>query len=64
MLKNSESGVYIKLFKLSQKPQKLDKYGRIYIPKLIRDIFRDYQFRILVLDGKIVLDPIRMERGN
>ena len=41
--------------------QKFDRNGRIYIPKKIRDQFKDQVFFISVVDGKIVLDPIKIE---
>ncbi len=38
-----------------------DKWGRIYFPKLIRDLFAGYYFDILFEGGKIILDPIKIE---
>ncbi|WP_290726039.1 hypothetical protein [Archaeoglobus sp.] len=35
--------------------------GAIYFPKLIREIFKGYHFAIEVSEGKIVLDPVRVE---
>jgi bifunctional DNA-binding transcriptional regulator/antitoxin component of YhaV-PrlF toxin-antitoxin module len=44
-----------------KKLQKFDKLGKIYIPKHIRDQFHDCRFYIDVVDGKIVLDPVKIE---
>jgi len=52
-----------KLSNSGQKLVKIDKYGRIYIPKVIRDFFQGYRFFVLVSDGKIILDPIKLEDG-
>jgi bifunctional DNA-binding transcriptional regulator/antitoxin component of YhaV-PrlF toxin-antitoxin module len=46
------------------KLQKFDKLGKIYIPKHIRDQFRDCRFYVDVVDGKIVLDPVKIEYVN
>jgi len=45
----------------SQRLQKPDKYGRIYLPAFVRKIFRGYLFFVVVENGKIVLDPIKEE---
>lgn len=42
---------------------KIDPYGKIYIPSFIRRLFRGYRFFILIEDGKIVLDPVKVEDG-
>ena len=47
-----------------KKLQKFDKLGKIYIPKHIRDQFHDCRFYIDVVDGKIVLDPVKIEYVN
>jgi len=47
-----------------KKLQAFDSLGRIYIPKHIRDQFRDCRFYIDVVDGKIVLDPVKIEYVN
>jgi len=44
-----------------RKLQKFDKLGKIYIPKHIRDQFRDCRFYVAVVNGKIVLDPVKIE---
>jgi bifunctional DNA-binding transcriptional regulator/antitoxin component of YhaV-PrlF toxin-antitoxin module len=44
-----------------KKLQAFDSLGRIYIPKHIRDQFRDCRFYIDVINGKIVLDPVKIE---
>jgi len=44
-----------------KKLQAFDSLGRIYIPKHIRDQFRDCRFYVTVVDGKIVLDPVKIE---
>lgn len=44
-----------------KKLQAFDSLGRIYIPKHIRDQFHDCRFYIEVIDGKIVLDPVKIE---
>jgi len=44
-----------------KKLQKFDKLGKIYIPKHIRDQFHDCRFYVAVVDGKIVLDPVKIE---
>jgi len=41
--------------------QIFDRAGKIYIPKDIRDQFRGYVFYITINNGKIVLDPIKIE---
>lgn len=41
--------------------QGFDSRGRIYIPKFVRSLFRGYRFVILVENGKIVLDPIKID---
>jgi bifunctional DNA-binding transcriptional regulator/antitoxin component of YhaV-PrlF toxin-antitoxin module len=51
----------LKELKELKKLQKFDKLGKIYIPKHIRDQFRDCRFYIDVIDGKIVLDPVKIE---
>ena len=35
--------------------------GAIYFPKLIREIFKGYYFTIEVSEGKIVLDPVKVD---
>lgn len=47
-----------------KKLQAFDSLGRIYIPKHIRDQFHDCRFYIEVINGKIVLDPVRIEYVN
>jgi bifunctional DNA-binding transcriptional regulator/antitoxin component of YhaV-PrlF toxin-antitoxin module len=44
-----------------KKLQAFDSLGRIYIPKHIRDQFHDCRFYIEVVDGKIILDPVKIE---
>jgi len=39
----------------------LDSGGRITIPKEIREQFKGYGFTIDIIDGKIVLDPVKLE---
>lgn len=46
---------------LGQNLKKIDSHGKIYIPKLIRDIFRGYRFWVYVEGGKIILDPIKLD---
>jgi hypothetical protein len=50
-----------KAMKVLKKLQTFDKIGKIYIPKQIRDKFPDCQFYIEIVDGKIVLDPVKIE---
>uniref|UniRef100_A0A7V3ZWS3 SpoVT-AbrB domain-containing protein n=1 Tax=candidate division WOR-3 bacterium TaxID=2052148 RepID=A0A7V3ZWS3_UNCW3 len=40
--------------------QTFDRTGRIYIPKEVRDQFPDCVFYITVSEGKIVLNPIKI----
>jgi len=47
--------------KKKAKLQTFDKMGRIYIPKEIREQFKGCYFWIEVVDGKIVLDPIKVD---
>jgi bifunctional DNA-binding transcriptional regulator/antitoxin component of YhaV-PrlF toxin-antitoxin module len=51
----------IKTLEELKKLQTFDSLGRIYIPKHIRDRFRDCRFYIDVIDDKIVLDPVKIE---
>lgn len=44
-----------------KKLRKFDSNGKIYFPKFIRELFRGYYFSIEVVDGKIVLDPVKIE---
>ena len=44
-----------------KKLQAFDSLGRIYIPKHIRNQFHDCRFYVEVVDGKIVLDPVKIE---
>jgi hypothetical protein len=44
-----------------KKLQTFDKLGKIYIPKHIRDQFPDCRFYVTIVDGKIVLDPVKIE---
>jgi hypothetical protein len=41
--------------------QAFDKAGKIYIPKHIRDQFSNCRFYVAVVEGKIVLDPVKIE---
>jgi len=41
--------------------QSFNKEGRIYIPKVIRDEFKGYAFYIHIVEGKIVLDPVKIK---
>ncbi|GEM_PF-5003442 len=50
-----------KISNRSQKLQKIDRFGRIYIPSFIRTLFRDYRFFVVVESGKIVLDPVKID---
>lgn len=45
----------------SSKLHKIDKSGKIYIPSLIRKLFKGYLFFVLVENGKIILDPVKIE---
>ena len=38
-----------------------DSNGRIYFPRFIRELFKGYYFSIEVVDGKILLDPVKIE---
>ena len=53
----------VKLHKMSDKKylQGFDINGRIYIPKDIREQFKDCLFWVEVEDGKIVLRPVRIQ---
>jgi len=44
-----------------KKLQKFDKLGKIYIPKSIRDQFPNCRFYVALIDGKIILDPVKIE---
>jgi len=44
-----------------QRLVKFDASGRIYIPKLIRKLFRDCYFHIEVQNGKIILNPVKLD---
>lgn len=41
--------------------QTFDKMGKIYIPVEIRKKFEGCYFYVMEVDGKIVLDPIKIE---
>jgi len=41
--------------------KRFDSNGKIYIPKFVRELFKGYYFSIEVVDGKIVLDPVKIE---
>jgi AbrB family looped-hinge helix DNA binding protein len=49
------------LIREKERIQTFDRNGRVYIPKEIREQFRGCYFYITVEDGKIVLDPIKIE---
>jgi len=51
----------MKTFEELKKLQAFDSLGRIYIPKHIRDQFPDCRFYVSIVDGKIVLDPVKIE---
>ena len=53
----------VKLHKMRDKSrlQTFDVNGRIYIPKDIREQFKDCLFWIEVEGGKIVLKPVRIQ---
>ncbi|KUJ94012.1 MAG: hypothetical protein XD40_0833 [Archaeoglobus fulgidus] len=51
-------------FEFHSKPQKLiriDNSGKLYVPALIRKLFRDYRFFVYVEDGKLVFDPVKID---
>jgi len=50
-----------KVLEEKERFQKIDEKGRIYIPKDIRKQFRDCYFYITVENGKIVLDPVKID---
>ena len=51
-----------KILEEKKRFQKIDKDGRIYIPKEIRDQFKDCYFYIRIDNkGRIVLDPIKLK---
>jgi hypothetical protein len=52
---------YLTVSKRGQKLLKFDKNGKIYIPSLVRKIFRDCHFYLEIENGKIILDPIKLE---
>ena len=52
---------YKKSPKLVQKLRKFDSNGKIYFPKFIRQLFKGCRFYVLVEDGKIVLDPVKVD---
>jgi hypothetical protein len=54
---------YLKLSKQGRKLVKFDRNGKIYFPALYRKIFRGYRFYLELADGKIVLDPIKLDDG-
>lgn len=41
--------------------QTFDKMGKIYIPVEIRKKFKGCYFYVMEVDGKIVLEPIKIE---
>jgi len=51
----------VQRMKDKNKLQLFDRNGRVYIPKEIRDQFKGCGFWISIEDGKIVLDPIKLE---
>ena len=52
---------YERWAKRKQKLVKIGKSGKIYIPKLIRELFKDCYFFVLVSEGKIILDPVKID---
>lgn len=44
--------------------QSFDKAGKIYIPKEIREQFKEQYFYVCVEEGKIVLIPVKIEEGE
>ncbi|MEM4566572.1 MAG: hypothetical protein QXD49_08260 [Archaeoglobaceae archaeon] len=50
-----------KAFDSELKVYKFDKRGKIYVPALIRKLFRGHRFAVYVESGKIVLDPVKIE---
>lgn len=48
-------------FDKKRKLVRFNSNGAIYFPKLIREIFKGYYFTIEVSEGKIILDPVKME---
>ena len=53
--------IELKKMKDKRKLQVFDINGKIYIPKDIREQFKDCLFWIEVEDGKIVLRPVKIE---
>ncbi len=54
----------LKLFQVFERRLKLVKIGKdgkIYIPKIFRELFKGYRFAIMVEEGKIILDPVKVE---
>ncbi len=54
---------YFKISKQGQKLLKFDRNGKIYFPALYRRIFRGYHFYLEIENGKLVLDPVKVDDG-
>jgi hypothetical protein len=52
---------YKNFSKQGRKLLRIDKNGKIYIPSLVRKIFRDCHFYLEIEGGKLVLDPVKVE---
>lgn len=48
-------------FSRSKRLLKIDKSGKIYIPKVVRDLFKGYRFFLIVENGKLTLDPVKVD---
>ena len=44
-----------------RKLRTFDSNGKIYFPKFIRELFKDCYFTIEVSEGKITLDPVKLD---
>lgn len=57
-----ENGKYKRLLFSSQKRLvRIDKYGKVYIPRPIQKLYRGYRFCVMVENGKIILDPVKID---
>ena len=60
-MRKFSNNIKVSKFAKKQKLRTFDKYGRIYFPSFIRGIYAGYYFSIQIENGKIVLDPIKID---
>lgn len=62
--KKSKKQHLYKINDFSSKPRKLiriDNSGKLYVPAFIRKLFEGYRFYLYVENGKIILDPVKID---